>query len=225
MKKVLVVDDQVDCSEPMARLLGLCGFEAGIAGDGRAALETIEGFGPDLVLLDLAMPGMDGFDFLRALRGVPKWTDLPVIVFTAFYHDQMHTGLRLLGVNDVFSKGQTDFDVLINRISEITGEERAVGGGRRVLLVEEDQETRWALERLLRDYGYEVEGVGSAAEAMREAEGKAFDLAVVELVLEDSESVLLLEELLVRRDCKPLEMSGHGARSESAGVSVELERL
>ena len=127
----------------MARLLGLCGFEAGIAGDGRAALEMIEGFGPDLVLLDLAMPGMDGFDFLRALRGIPRWTDLPVIVFTAFYNDQMHTGLRLLGVNDVFSKGQTDFDVLINRISEITGENREVGGGRKVLLVEEDYERKW----------------------------------------------------------------------------------
>src|SRR5437016_5837571 len=63
MKKVLVVDDQTDCSEPMARLLGLCGFEAGIAGDGRAALGMLEAFGPDLVLLDLAMPGMDGFDF------------------------------------------------------------------------------------------------------------------------------------------------------------------
>ncbi|HEV8291846.1 MAG TPA: response regulator, partial [Tepidisphaeraceae bacterium] len=79
MKKVLVVDDQADCSEPMARLLGLCGFEAGIAADGAAALGLLEGFGPDLVLLDLAMPGMDGFEFLRVLRGMPQWTDLPVV--------------------------------------------------------------------------------------------------------------------------------------------------
>ena len=223
MKKVLVVDDQADCSEPMARLLGLCGFEAGIAGDGRAALEMIEGFGPDLVLLDLAMPGMDGFDFLREVRGIPRWTDLPVIVFTAFYNDQMHTGLRLLGVNDVFSKGQTDFDVLINRISEITGENREVGGGRKVLLVEEDYETRSALERLLKDYGYEVEGVASAAEAMREAEGKVFDLAVVDLGLEDRESVKLLEVLLGKRECKSLGLSGQGA-TEGVGFSKVLKK-
>ncbi len=223
MKKVLVVDDQADCSEPMARLLGLCGFEAGIAGDGRAALDMLERFEPNLVLLDLAMPGMDGFDFLRALRGIPRRTDLPVIVFTAFYNDQMHTGLRLLGVNDVFSKGQTDFDVLINRISEITGEKRQVGGGRKVLLVEEDTETRSALERLLRDYGYEVEGVASAAEAMRKAEGKMFDLAVVDLGLEDRESVKLLEVLLGKRECKSLGLSGHGA-SEGAGFSKVLKK-
>jgi len=223
MKKVLVVDDQPDCSEPMARLLGLCGFAAGVAGDGQAALGMLEGFGPDLVLLDLAMPGMDGFEFLRVMRGTPRWTDLPVIVFTAFYNDQMHTGLRLLGVNDVFSKGQTDFDVLISRISEITGEKREVGGGRQVLLVEDDQETRWALERLLKDYGYEVDGVASAAEAMRVAEGKVFDLAVVDLGMADRESVKLLEVLLGKRECKSLGLGGHGA-AEGTGFSKVLKK-
>jgi len=223
MKKVLVVDDQADCSEPMARLLGLCGFQAGIAGDGRAALEMLNGFGPDLVLLDLAMPGMDGFEFLRTLRGIPRWTSLSVIVFMAFYNDQMHTVLRLLGVNDVFSKGQTDFDVLISWISEITGETHAVGAGRRVLLVEEDQETRWALERLLKDYGYEVDAVASAGEAMKEAEGKQFDLAVVDLGLEDRESVKLLEVLLGKRDCKSLGLGGPEGE-EGTGFSKVLKK-
>jgi CheY-like chemotaxis protein len=224
MKKVLVVDDQADCSEPMARLLGLCGFEAGTATDGAAALAMLEGFGPDLVLLDLAMPGMDGFEFLRVLRGLPRWTDLPVVVFTAFYNDQMHTGLRLLGVDDVFSKGQTDFDILISRISEITGEKRAVGGGRRVLLVEDDQETRWALERLLRDYGYEVDGVASAVEAMAEAQSKTFDLAVVDLGLADRESMKLLEVLLGKRECKSLGLSGQGTGAEGTGFSKVLKK-
>jgi CheY-like chemotaxis protein len=224
MKKVLVVDDQADCSEPMARLLGLCGFEAGTASDGRSALEKLPGFRPDLVLLDLAMPGMDGFEFLRVLRGVPQWTCLPVIVFTAFYNDQMHSGLRLLGVNDVFGKGQTDFDLLMNRISEITGEKEAVGSGKRVLLVEEDGETREALERLLRDYGYEVSGVGTAAEAMREAEDGVFDVAVVDLGLANCESVKLLEVLLGKRDCKSLGLSRHGAGADGAGFSKVLKR-
>src|SRR5438045_3070786 len=134
MKKILVVDDQPDCSEPMARLLDLCGFVAGVAGDGRAALEMLEEFGPDLILLDLSMPGMDGFDFLRVLRGMPKWANLPVIVFSAVYNDQMHTGLRLLGVNDVFSKGETDFDILIRRIGEVSGETEAVAGVQRKMV-------------------------------------------------------------------------------------------
>ena len=102
---------------------------------------------------------------------MPEWADLPVIVFSAIYNEKMHTGLRLLGVNDVFSKGETDFDILIRRIGEVSGETAvATGAQRKILLVEDDGETRAALERLLRDYGYEVSGVGSAAEAVREGD-------------------------------------------------------
>ena len=208
----------------MARLLKLCGFEAGMADDGVAALRALDHFSPDVVLLDLAMPGMDGFEFLRALRGLPKWTDLPVVVFTAFYNDQMHSGLRLLGVNDVFSKGHTDFDLLISRLSEITGENKSVGAGRRVLLVEEDPQTRGALERLLRDYGYEVSGVGSALEAIKEAEGGVFDLAVVDLGLAEEESAKLLQVLLGKGDCKSLGLSKSGHAGEGAGFSKVLKR-
>ena len=224
MKKVLVVDDQRDCSEPMARLLWVCGFEATIAGDGREALEILEQFRPDVVILDLAMPRMDGCEFLRMLRGNPQWTDLPVVVFSAFYNDQMHSGLRLLGVNDVFSKGQTDFDVLISRLSEITGEKKCVGTGRRVLLIEGDAETREALERLLADYGYEVSGVGSAAEAMEEARVKQFDLAVVDLGLADGQSAKLLQVLLGKGDCKALGMSVSGCDGQGAGFSKVLKK-
>lgn len=224
MKRVLVVDDQRDCSEPMARLLRLCGFEAGMADDGAAALRVLDKFGPDVVLLDLAMPGMDGFEFLRALRGLPRWTDLPVVVFTAFYNDQMHSGLRLLGVNDVFSKGHTDFDLLISRLSEITGENKSVGAGRRVLLVEADAQTREALERLLREYGYEVSGVGSALEAIKEAEYGEFDLAVVDLGLAEGESAKLLQVLLGKGNCKSLGLSGKGHEGEGTGFSKVMKK-
>src|SRR6266704_891121 len=84
MKRVLVVDDQSDCSEPMARLLKLCGFDAQTAGNGREALDKLNYWSADLVLLDLIMPIMDGFAFLEAIRGQPRWSDLPVIVFSAW---------------------------------------------------------------------------------------------------------------------------------------------
>ena len=64
MKRVLVVDDQSDCSEPMARLLKLCGFDAQTAANGRDALDKLHQWAADLVLLDLMMPIMDGFAFL-----------------------------------------------------------------------------------------------------------------------------------------------------------------
>jgi CheY-like chemotaxis protein len=225
MKKVLVVDDQQDCSDPMARLLRVCGFEAECAADGVEALSKLENFGPDVILLDLAMPGMDGFDFLRALRGLPRWVDLPVVVFSAYYNEQMHTGLRLLGVSDCFSKGQTDFEILIARIDEFCGQKDAAGRQRKILLVEDDQETSSALARLLADYGYEVTRAATPADAVKQATEKKFDLTVVDLGLPDRESVRMLQNLLAQPQTKSLGLTNSGSKDVRQAEGEGFSRL
>jgi CheY-like chemotaxis protein len=122
MKKVLVVDDQPDCSEPMARLLKLCGFETQTAANGREALERLEHWMCDLVLLDLMMPVMDGFAFLEAIRGRPKFSDLPVIVFSAWDNEQTRGRLQRLGVAQTYRKADTDFDIMVREIKHLVGE-------------------------------------------------------------------------------------------------------
>ncbi|MCK7593256.1 response regulator [Pseudomarimonas salicorniae] len=80
---VLAVDDQ----EPNLRLLGRLLAEAGIdimpAGNGQTALSRLQALRPDLVLLDLRMPGMDGREVLKAIRARGEWDDMPVILCTA----------------------------------------------------------------------------------------------------------------------------------------------
>lgn len=84
---VLAVDDQ----EPNLRLLGRLLVEAGIdimpAGNGATALSRLQALQPDVVLLDLRMPGMDGRQVLEAIRSRREWDDLPVILCTAA-HDK-----------------------------------------------------------------------------------------------------------------------------------------
>ena len=84
MKRVLVVDDQSDCSEPMARLLKLCGFDAQTAANGRDALDKLHQWAADLVLLDLMMPIMDGRTFRERQLASPSLAAIPVIVFSAY---------------------------------------------------------------------------------------------------------------------------------------------
>src|SRR5258706_6312640 len=115
MKRVLVVDDQADCSEPMARLLKRCGFEAQTAANGREALDKLVHWSADLVLLDLMMPIMDGFAFLEAIRQKPQWSGLPVIVFSAWDNDATRYRLQLLGVAQTFRKADTDFDTMVTQ--------------------------------------------------------------------------------------------------------------
>ena len=80
---VLVIDDDADARERMATLLGREGWRVTSAEHGRAGLDAVAARMPSLILLDLMMPEMDGFAFLRALRARPEWRDIPVVVLTA----------------------------------------------------------------------------------------------------------------------------------------------
>ncbi|MBK3426105.1 response regulator, partial [Methylobacterium ajmalii] len=80
---VLVVDDDPDVRERMTTMLTREGWRVATAENGLAGLEAVGVRKPGLVLLDLMMPEMDGFGFLRALRDKPEWRDIPVVVLTA----------------------------------------------------------------------------------------------------------------------------------------------
>jgi CheY-like chemotaxis protein len=82
-QRVLVADDDPAVVEMVRQLLGEEGWQVGAAADGRQALDQIARQRPDLLLLDLIMPGVDGFEVLRRLREQPETAGLPVVVITA----------------------------------------------------------------------------------------------------------------------------------------------
>lgn len=85
MARILVVDDQEDILQTTALILRKDGHDVVTASDGIAALETARSAGPDLILLDIEMPGMDGWETLRLLRLDPATHDVPVAMFTILF--------------------------------------------------------------------------------------------------------------------------------------------
>ncbi|MGC4763754.1 ATP-binding protein [Micromonospora sp. DT46] len=81
--RILVADDNADMRAYLARLLGEQGWRVETVGDGRQALEAIRRDQPDLVLTDVMMPGIDGFELVRRLRGQAGTRTLPVVVLSA----------------------------------------------------------------------------------------------------------------------------------------------
>lgn len=81
---VLVVDDNEDNRELFALAVEGFGYRAALAVDGLDALERAKAERPDVVLMDLAMPRMDGFEATRAMREVPELASVPIIAVTAF---------------------------------------------------------------------------------------------------------------------------------------------
>jgi CheY-like chemotaxis protein len=84
MKRVLVVDDNPVSRELIREVLEAPDLQIVEAPDGKAALQSISALRPDVVLMDIQMPVLDGFAVLRALREDPSLQDLPVLAVTAF---------------------------------------------------------------------------------------------------------------------------------------------
>jgi len=82
-KRVLVIDDMPDARLIASHILKKAGFEVATVDNGQSGLDILTEFNPDLIVLDLQMPEMDGFRFCRHLRSQPEWRDLPVLILTA----------------------------------------------------------------------------------------------------------------------------------------------
>ena len=78
----LVVDDDPDIGQAVGHMLEADGARVFVADSGREALDLIDRHRPDVILSDLTMPGMDGFEFLRRLRSDPQTARLPVVAVT-----------------------------------------------------------------------------------------------------------------------------------------------
>ena len=81
--RILVVEDAPANIEMLVALLRAQGYQLNVATNGRAALEALQRLRPDLILLDVLMPEMDGFETCRRLKQNPPWRDIPVIFLTA----------------------------------------------------------------------------------------------------------------------------------------------
>ena len=88
-KRVLVVDDHPLLRDVQVLLLREAGYVATALSGAREALACLSDLRPDLIVLDMSMPGMDGYQFLRHLRADEVWGDLPVIVATGLTADEM----------------------------------------------------------------------------------------------------------------------------------------
>jgi sigma-B regulation protein RsbU (phosphoserine phosphatase) len=122
---VLVVDDDANNRDLLSRRLRRMGYEAEVGHDGQHALALIGEHAFDVILLDVMMPGLDGFEVLKILREHHAATDLPVIMATAKDDSEDVIHALGLGANDYVTK-PLDFPVVVARIQTQISLKRAV---------------------------------------------------------------------------------------------------
>ena len=115
---VLIVDDHADTAALLARLLQLHGHNAIAVASAKDALTVLERVRPDVIVLDVMMPEMDGPALLKALRENASFRSTPVVMYSAdFSHERLQETQRL-GAQDFIVKGTIGFEDLCSRIGK-----------------------------------------------------------------------------------------------------------
>ena len=116
MPTVLVVDDAPICREPIAASLRLAGFKTICAGNGQEALWILQTTQPDMILLDVSMPVMDGITTLRKIRENPALANTPVIMLTAATDQRYMEQAAPLRPADYMLKSHFSLQDLLTRV-------------------------------------------------------------------------------------------------------------
>ena len=115
--KILVVDDDPDILDAITTILGTQPYTVDVARDGIECVDKVRAEVPDLIVLDLLMPRMDGFGVVRELRGNPRYAEIPILILTSVREDasrrryELETGLAM-DVQDYLEKPVAPQDLL-----------------------------------------------------------------------------------------------------------------
>ena len=117
-KKILVVEDDAMLSMVLAESLKAVKFKVVVVTDGSLVFDEVIKFSPDLVLLDLILPGLDGFSVLKQLKDDSKTADIPVVVVSNLDSVSDVKSVKALGADQYFLKATTKIEVIIEYVKD-----------------------------------------------------------------------------------------------------------
>ncbi|MBI2034418.1 MAG: response regulator [Candidatus Levybacteria bacterium] len=118
--RILLIDDDVFFQKFYATKLSEKGYEVHLASDGNEGIEKARTLKPNIILLDIIMPGKDGFETLKVLSNDKVTKDIPVLVFSTLGQQQDVKKALDLGAKGYANKTFFDFDNLVTRIASLT---------------------------------------------------------------------------------------------------------
>lgn len=116
---VLIVEDEKMLADMYATKFAMEGFESSQANDGQAGLDAATAMPPDIILLDIIMPKLDGFTVLKQLRAQPQTEKTPVILLTNLGQDEDIKKGKELGATDYFVKANHTPAEVVTKVKEV----------------------------------------------------------------------------------------------------------
>jgi signal transduction histidine kinase/DNA-binding response OmpR family regulator len=183
---VLVVDDDPVVQELMKTFLGKEGYRVTVAGGGEEGLQRARELRPDVITLDVAMPKMDGWSVLSALKADTHLCDIPVIMLTMVDNKSMGYAL---GAAEYMTK-----PINRERLISVLRKYGRLRDSRPVLIVEDDADTRQILKSTLEKDGWKVETAENGRVAMEAAERGLPGLVLLDLMMPEMDGFTFVSE-------------------------------
>jgi len=222
-KKILIIEDEEFLSSMYEIKFTQEGYETLVAHDGAEGIKLAKGKMPDLVLLDLALPKIDGYEVLKQLRADGKMKDVKIYILSNLGQDQEVNKSFDLGADGYFIKANLTPSQLVENIEKIFGGESvgvkkkpkldpsyassgevasegepvpaAASKGIKILLVEDEEAIISMYELQLTKDGYEVETARNGAWGLKLAKEKKFDLIIMDMVMPAMNGYVAIKEL------------------------------
>lgn len=240
-RKVLVVDDDECNCEPVARILKESGVIVRTATSGHAGLNLVAEFDPDLVISDIGMPGMNGYEFVRQIRNLGTVSQsVPCIALTAYARPEDRDEAMKAGFNEHMSK---PFDTIqfVQAVSRLRRSFRMITEGPatagrelqpnprsrvscHILLAEDNKMIAEMIQAALFQAGYRVSVAETIAQGLAIADDSRVDILLSDLHLKDGMGWDLLARLQAERRIPAIAMSGYAdeayvSKCKAAGFS------
>jgi PAS domain S-box-containing protein len=177
-KCVLVVDDESNIRKFLRQVLEENGYDVTEAKDGIEAIAQVRKKKPDIITLDIMMPGISGFDVAAVLKNNPETMEIPIIILSVIEDEER--GYRL-GIDKYLTK-PIDTAVLLKSIESLLSRG---GSKKKVLVIDEDESTVRTLKDVLEARGYQIAEAYTGEEGIKKAVSMRPDMVIVDSGLSD----------------------------------------
>ncbi len=234
-KKILIVEDDPALGEALLRKMEGAGFETTLAVDGGVALEKIKTMKPDLILLDIILPTLNGYEILEAKQKDPTTKEIPVIIISNSGQPVEISRTLSLGAKDYVIKAELDIEDVLSKVKHyFDGKTTSQSGkdilkGKKILWVEDDAFLRDLVTRKLSSSECSLITVSSGEAALEMIGKEKPDVLLLDILLPGINGYDVLEKIKKEENTKNIPVilfSNFGQKTDAEkGIKLGASRF
>jgi len=236
MPKILLVEDNEMNRDMLSRRLERKGHQVIIAVDGEQGVAIAQSQTPDIILMDMSLPVMDGWEATRKLRSIPKTSKIPIIALTAHAMRGDREKCLAAGCDDYDTK-PVEFPQLLGKIQVLLERQQPVTAlnkeeevkpvakpeSSRVLIVDDLEANRDLLARRLKKQGFAIEEAENGRKALEVMQASNFDLVLLDIMMPEMNGYQVLEHLKADPKLRHIPVIMISAMDEIEGIVKCIE--